>query len=169
MSALPGIVVRQPLLHDIVHNPIRVVGYSTAFEGTVQIRVRDRNEDVIAHTFFTGGANGTFAVFDHEVGLLHTPATARGFVEVYEESAQDGTPVNLVRTPVTFGIALIHEYHGFRQHTVAPGDTLSGIAQSEWGDASQWWSIHEANHHLIPDPDLIHPGMVLRIPQGIGF
>lgn len=169
MSALPGIVVRQPLAHDIVHNPIRVVGYSTAFEGTVQVRVRDLNEDVIADDFFTGGSNGTWAVFDHTIGLAHTPATARGFVEVYEQSARDGGPENLVRTPVVFGIALIHEYRGFRQRTVVAGDTLSGIAADEWGDASQWWSIHEANHHLIPDPDLIFPGMVLRIPQGIGF
>lgn len=67
--------------------------------------------------------------------------------------------------PVTFGRALIDPYHGFSQHTVAPGDTLSQIAQQAYGSASLWPRLFEANRHHILNPDLIFPGQVLRVPQ----
>jgi nucleoid-associated protein YgaU len=53
-----------------------------------------------------------------------------------------------------------------RTYTVVKGDSLSKIAQREYGKASQWKRIYEANRDQIEDPDLIHPGQVLRIPQG---
>ncbi|HET8622733.1 MAG TPA: LysM peptidoglycan-binding domain-containing protein [Gemmatimonadales bacterium] len=53
-----------------------------------------------------------------------------------------------------------------RAYTVVKGDSLSKIAQREYGKASQWKRIYEANRDQIKDPDLIHPGQVLRIPQG---
>lgn len=51
-----------------------------------------------------------------------------------------------------------------RTYTVVAGDSLSKIAQRELGDASRWREIHEANRDTIKDPDLIHPGQVLKIP-----
>lgn len=51
-----------------------------------------------------------------------------------------------------------------RTYTVKAGDTLSKIAKHEYGDASQWHKIHEANRDLIPNPDLIHPGQTLKLP-----
>ena len=53
-----------------------------------------------------------------------------------------------------------------RTYTVVIGDRVSKIAQREYGKASQWKRIYEANRDQIKDPDLIHPGQVLRIPQG---
>lgn len=50
------------------------------------------------------------------------------------------------------------------QHTVATGDSLSGIAQQFYGDASLWPRILEANQDHIANPDLIFPGQVLCIP-----
>ena len=44
------------------------------------------------------------------------------------------------------------------------GDSLSKIAQREYGDAKQWTRIFEANRDIITDPDLIHPGQELRLP-----
>ena len=162
------IEVRQPAPHDIVHNPVHVSGLSTAFEGTVVLRLRDAHGDLVAEHFFTGGANGEYAVFAEDIAAAHVPATREGVLEVFEESARDGSPVNLVAVPIVFGIALVHEYRGFALHTVEPGDTLSKIAASVYGDASQWRVVHDANRHTINDPDLIHPGQVLRIPRGLG-
>lgn len=50
-------------------------------------------------------------------------------------------------------------------YTVRTGDTLSAIAQREYGDANEWRRIYEANRDRIQDPDLIHPGQELDIPN----
>jgi nucleoid-associated protein YgaU len=52
-----------------------------------------------------------------------------------------------------------------QEYTVVKGDSLSKIAKRFYGDASQWPRIHEANRAQIEDPDLIHPGQVLTIPN----
>ncbi len=51
-----------------------------------------------------------------------------------------------------------------RTYTVKKGDSLSKIAKQAYGDPLQWPKIHEANRDLIEDPDLIHPGQVLKLP-----
>jgi nucleoid-associated protein YgaU len=52
-----------------------------------------------------------------------------------------------------------------RSYTVVAGDTLSKIAKREYGDASQWKRIYEANKDTIKNPDLIYPGQTFRIPD----
>lgn len=52
-----------------------------------------------------------------------------------------------------------------RTYTVVAGDSLSKIAQREYGDAGSWRRIYEANRDIVKDPDLIHPGQRLRIPS----
>ena len=49
-------------------------------------------------------------------------------------------------------------------HTVASGDTLWKIAETNYGDGSKYTSIFEANKPMLKDPDKIYPGQVLRIP-----
>lgn len=59
-----------------------------------------------------------------------------------------------------------------RTHTVRPGDTLWDIAAAGLGPgaadaavADRWRLIHRRNADVLgPDPDLIHPGTVLRLP-----
>jgi nucleoid-associated protein YgaU len=53
---------------------------------------------------------------------------------------------------------------GARTYTVKPGDTLSGIAKSQLGDANAYPKIFEANRDQLSDPNLIKPGQVLRLP-----
>lgn len=52
-----------------------------------------------------------------------------------------------------------------RTHTVARGDTLSGIAQKVYGRADRWQLIFQANRDKLDDPDRIYPGQVLVIPD----
>ncbi|WP_310961351.1 LysM peptidoglycan-binding domain-containing protein [Nocardioides terrisoli] len=47
---------------------------------------------------------------------------------------------------------------------VEAGDTLSGIAESAYGDGEEWPRLYDANRGRISDPDLIYPGQHLRIP-----
>ncbi len=49
-------------------------------------------------------------------------------------------------------------------YTVERGDTLSGIAKAQYGNAMKYMVIFEANRPLLEDPDRIYPGQVLRIP-----
>jgi nucleoid-associated protein YgaU len=49
-------------------------------------------------------------------------------------------------------------------YVVVSGDSLSKIAQREYGNANQWPRIYEANRDLLKDPDKIYPGQKLRIP-----
>ena len=57
--------------------------------------------------------------------------------------------------------------------TVAPGDSLWSIAASlrpGADDASidaAWRAIYEANADTLPDPNLIHPGQKLTLPQDL--
>ncbi|WP_395729767.1 transglycosylase family protein [Nakamurella sp.] len=48
-------------------------------------------------------------------------------------------------------------------YTVASGDTLYKIAAAN-GVAGGWQAVYQANADIIPDPDLIFPGQVIRIP-----
>jgi nucleoid-associated protein YgaU len=55
---------------------------------------------------------------------------------------------------------------GATSYVVRSGDSLSKIAKRVYGDAKQWRRIYDANRTLIGnDPDLIHPGQNLVIPQ----
>ncbi|MFM2067653.1 MAG: hypothetical protein RLZZ584_2562 [Pseudomonadota bacterium] len=51
-----------------------------------------------------------------------------------------------------------------RTIVVAPGDTLSIIAQRAYGDVQMYRRIFEANPRVLASPNHIYPGQVLRIP-----
>lgn len=50
-------------------------------------------------------------------------------------------------------------------YTVQKGDSLSKIAREHYGDGARWRAIFDANRDQISNPDLIHPGQVLKIPS----
>lgn len=52
-----------------------------------------------------------------------------------------------------------------RSHTVEKGDTLSQISKQVYGSAKHWKAIFDANRDQLDNPDLIHPGQTLRIPD----
>jgi nucleoid-associated protein YgaU len=52
-----------------------------------------------------------------------------------------------------------------KTYTVVQGDSLSKIAKREYGDASKWRQIYQANKDVIDNPDLIEPGQNLIIPE----
>lgn len=54
---------------------------------------------------------------------------------------------------------------GEKTYIVKSGDNLSKIAKQFYGDPAKWKKIHAANADKIPNPDLIHPGLKLTIPD----
>ena len=49
-------------------------------------------------------------------------------------------------------------------YMVVAGDSLSKIAKREYGDASEWKRIFDANQDVLENPDKIYPGQKLKIP-----
>ncbi|MDR2929300.1 MAG: LysM peptidoglycan-binding domain-containing protein [Propionibacteriaceae bacterium] len=47
---------------------------------------------------------------------------------------------------------------------IAPGDTLSDIAEEHLSDSGRWTDIVDANPALLADPDVIQPGWELILP-----
>ena len=50
-------------------------------------------------------------------------------------------------------------------HIVQKGESLSKIAKAYYNDSNRWVDIYEANKDLIKDPNLIHIGWKLKIPD----
>ena len=161
----PLISVRHPRPHDIVDDPVEVAGVGTGFEGTLQARLRNAAGAEIAQRHFQAGGSGIWGNFFFRIDVPSVPARARGVLEVYEVSAENGSEVNKRVIPIVYGRALVDPFHGFAIHTVAPGDTLSAIAEMFYGDPSKFTIIFAANRNQLDDPDVIVPGQDLRIPQ----
>ena len=51
-----------------------------------------------------------------------------------------------------------------RLHVVARGETLSGIALDELGEANRWPEIFDLNRAIVSNPDVIFPDQVLLLP-----
>jgi nucleoid-associated protein YgaU len=163
--AIPQITVRHPRPHDIVDDPVEIAGIGTAFEGTLQARLRNASGGEIAQRHFQAGANGVFGNFFFRFDVPGVPQRPKGTLEIFEISAENGNEINKRVIPIVYGRALVNPYHGFLLYTVRAGDTLSEIADEHYGDPSKFPIIFEANRNQLSDPDLIHPGQELRIPQ----
>ena len=55
------------------------------------------------------------------------------------------------------------DIHGI--HTVQPGESLSKIAKIHLDDAGRYMDIFNANKDKLKDPNMIHPGQQLVIPN----
>jgi nucleoid-associated protein YgaU len=55
--------------------------------------------------------------------------------------------------------------YGFEEYTIEKNDTLQKISKKFYNTYRKWGQIYEANKDVIPDPDKITPGIVIRIPR----
>ena len=53
----------------------------------------------------------------------------------------------------------------YARHTVASGESLSKIAKHYYKDPMKYNAIFEANRNILNNPDMIHPGQELVIPN----
>lgn len=158
--------ILQPKPFDLVGDPILVGGIGQGFEATLQYRVHDGHDERTGF-FNVGGGTGEHGQFQLQVDVAGAAFQLdRLFVEVYEESAQNGAEINKVIVPVIYGPAIVPNYIGYRIHVVAAGETLSAIAAQHYGNANAYQNIVRANPLAISNPDLIFVGQELRIPIG---
>ncbi|MGH7461361.1 MAG: Gmad2 immunoglobulin-like domain-containing protein [Longimicrobiales bacterium] len=158
--------IQQPRPYDLVGNPVLVGGIGTGFEAVLQYRIHEGHDERTG-SFNVGGGTGEHGQFQLAVDVSGAAFQLdRLFVEVYEDSAEDGSEINKVIVPVIYGPGIVPGYIGYRIHVVQPGDTLSAIAETNYGDAGQFSRIVRANPLIITDPDLIFPGQLLKVPIG---
>lgn len=155
--------VDQPQPDDLVGDPVLLAGSGGGFEANISIRILDANGVAVVDTF-TMSRNLT-APWQHQVTLPAALTTTRGVIEIAPSTgADEATP--RVSIPVFFGTRIVSDFGSWFLHVVQPGETLSGIAASAGPlySGTGWEPIHEANADIIADPNVIHPGQVLRIP-----
>lgn len=160
-------LIQQPAAYDLVGNPILVGGIGQGFEATLQYRVHDGHDERTGF-FNVGGGTGEHGQYQIAIDVAGAAFMLdRLFVEVYEESAQDGSEINKVTVPVIYGPRIVPGYIGYRIHVVHPGDTLSAIADANYGNSGDFDKIVRANPLVISDPNLIFVGQSLKIPIGV--
>jgi hypothetical protein len=96
----PSIVVAAPTSGDRVANPLTVSGYARVFEGTVSLSLKGADGTSIADgTAQAAEGAPALAAFS---GTLPFSISANmpACLWVYEASARDGSPVNVVQVPV---------------------------------------------------------------------
>ena len=153
--------IQQPKPYDLVGDPVLVGGIGQGFEATLNYRIHD-GHDERSGFFNVGGGTGEHGQFALSVDLAGAAFPLdRLFVEVYEESARDGSEINKVTVPVIFGARIVPGYYGYRLHTVRPGDTLFKIAREAYGDGDLYERIVRANPLVVCAPNLIFVGHVL--------
>jgi LysM repeat protein len=158
--------IQQPKPFDLVGDPVLIAGIGQGFEATLNWRVHDGHDERTGF-FNVGGGTGEHGQFQvaAQIGAAAFQ-NDRLFVEVFEESARDGSEINKVIVPVLYGPRIVANYIGFRIHVVKSGDTLSKIALENYGDASLFTRIARANPQLISDPNQIFVGQQLKVPIG---
>lgn len=97
----PAIMVTSPGSGDEVSSPVSIEGNADVFEATVSIAILDSAGKPIVRTFTTAscgtGCRGTFS----KAVPFTVDTTQPGTIRVYESSAEDGKPINVVDIPVT--------------------------------------------------------------------
>ena len=153
--------IQQPQPFDLVDSRILIAGTAAAFEGTLSIRVTEGHDEYAS--FATVGSMGLkqFQGFI-DIPDTHSFQLDRLFLTLADDTGNENGPSVLI--PVLFGPMILPGYGGWRPYTVQSGDTLTKIAQAEYGN-SDFQPIFRANQHILTSPDLIFPGQILRIPR----
>ncbi len=99
-ATAPLILVESPGPWQEVASPLRVTGMSNTFEATLLYNVVDPAGLIVAEGFATATAgSGTWGTFDFTVNY-EIEREGVGALIVFEESAKDGSRVNLVEIPL---------------------------------------------------------------------
>jgi Immunoglobulin-like domain of bacterial spore germination len=95
-----GILVDAPKAGVTLSSPISVTGKANVFEANVSLRLLDEDGNERASTFATATC-GTGCWGDFQATIEYSvDHQQQGMLEVYQASAEDGSPLDLVRIPV---------------------------------------------------------------------
>ncbi|MGI9356397.1 MAG: LysM peptidoglycan-binding domain-containing protein [Rhizobiaceae bacterium] len=157
----PTLDIQQPQPFDIVGQDVLIAGNAAGFEATLSVSIADGHDEV--KSFVTVGS---FAVRQFQ-GTVTIPddiafKLSRLFLRIADDTGNENGPS--VTIPILYGPLILDGYTGWQPYTVQPGDTLTKIAQEQYGN-SNFAPIVAANQQIITDPNLIFVGQFLRIPR----
>ena len=94
--------VTAPAPYQKITSPVSVLGNSNFFETNTRIKIKDEAGKILADTFTN--ANGWMdKLYPFLANVFYdAPSSPRGFVEVFENSAKDGSEQNKISIPVVF-------------------------------------------------------------------
>lgn len=100
---LPAIFVESIAAGDSVSSPVTIAGTANTFEATFMVRiVTDSGEMLTEQVVTATSGSGTRGTYEATIPFEVTAETP-GKLVVFEYSARDGTPINVVEIPVTLG------------------------------------------------------------------
>ena len=158
--------VQQPRPYDIVGNTIHIGGVAgAAFEAGFSYRITEGHDEVTGH-FMAGDGIGGHGQFQVSVDVSGAAFIRdRVFIEVFHVSAKDGSELDGVVVPVLLGDQIVPGYTTYLEHVVEFGETLWTIADRHYGNGGLYHRLVVANPTTIHNPNLIHPGDVIRVPR----
>ncbi len=99
-AELPPIVIDTPAAGARVTSPLRVTGSSNVFEATTIARIVDAASGELAEQAVTAtSGTGTRGTFDASIAFA-VDVEQPGKLIMFEPSAKDGTPQNVVEVPL---------------------------------------------------------------------
>jgi nucleoid-associated protein YgaU len=161
-----SIDVQQPRSYDLVSDQIQIGGVAGgAFEAGFTYRIHEGHDEVTGG-FLAGdgaGGHGQFQVTVNVSGAAFT--LTQLFVEVFHVSPKDGSELDKVVVPVLLGRIIVPGYRNYLEHVVAAGETLWAISTRYYGSGNHYHRLVAANPQTITNPNVIHPGDLIRVPQ----
>lgn len=99
-QALPPIVVERPYPDQRVGRTFEISGIANVFEATVSWRLTDTEGEPFKEGFVTATCgSGCWGTFEDRISLERVPGE-KIVLEVFQSSAEDGSPLNLVKIPL---------------------------------------------------------------------
>lgn len=99
-GADPSIIVSAPLAGESATSPLRVTGQARVFEATVSLTLYDADGVEITSTTTNAAEGQVLSDFSTDMPFSVTTSTP-ACLWVFESSARDGSPVNVVQVPLT--------------------------------------------------------------------
>jgi hypothetical protein len=96
----PSIIVTAPASGATVTSPVHVAGQARVFEATVSLTLYDAGGSEITSTTTNAAEGQVLSAFSADVSFTVTSDTP-ACLWVFEVSARDGSPVNVVQVPLT--------------------------------------------------------------------
>ncbi len=98
-----------------IFSPVTIQGKGVAFENNLIIELRNKDHVALVKEFTMIKSNEAGEIGDYSITLeFEFSSTKEGFIAVYEQSAKDGSELNLVEIPVKFGNLDISNWQTYR-------------------------------------------------------